>query len=71
MPCDYFAEVEHDLCSLAFFQGSAVHKDGSTANGSSEKESNEGKLIKGKVRSYASADLTSGIKRLVRIKEKK
>ncbi|XP_060791498.1 splicing factor, suppressor of white-apricot homolog isoform X2 [Neoarius graeffei] len=27
-------------------QGSAVHKDGSTANGSSEKESNEGKLIK-------------------------
>ncbi|KAK3555461.1 hypothetical protein QTP86_016890 [Hemibagrus guttatus] len=34
------------LDSLIFFQGSAVHKSGSTANCSSEKESNEGKLIK-------------------------
>ncbi|GAA6097486.1 splicing factor, suppressor of white-apricot homolog [Tachysurus ichikawai] len=34
------------LDSLVFFQGSAVHKGGSTASCASEKESNEGKLIK-------------------------
>lgn len=65
MPLDYFADAVHDSCPLVSFQGSAVHKDdGTTTDSSSEKQSNEGKLIKGKVGPCTSMDLTSGTKAL-------